>query len=143
MVKLRIVNDLGVNRPELNKLLDQMYYGPQVRFCVSGRTWAPQIDICETPDAYQLLVDLAGVSPELMEVVVDRRHVKIAGTRVQPGWPSEGCVLQTEICYGPFERLFRLTSPIQTAEARALYEEGILKVTLPKDFQGPTKVEVK
>ena len=91
------------------------------------------MDCFETDDPHELLVvvELAGVDPESIEIAVEERSLTISGERARPR--VEGQVYQqAEIEYGRFER----THPARARHRprrreRASYEAGCSGITLP------------
>jgi len=135
MINLRVVNDMGRMNQELQRLMDRIFLGLDARVCLHGQTWSPQMDIYETPDAYLIVVEMPGIKPEEIDLVVDRNHLKISGCRQQPALGPALRIHQMEMDYGQFERAFRLPSPINPDEAKASCELGILRIVLPKEQQ--------
>ncbi|MBW1709874.1 MAG: Hsp20/alpha crystallin family protein [Deltaproteobacteria bacterium] len=142
MINLRIVSDLNAMNQGLRRLLDQMFVGLDARVCLHGQTWSPQMDIYETPDVYIIVMELSGMKPEEVDVIVDRNIIKISGCRQQPTLSSPVHVHQMEIDYGVFERAFRLPSSIKPEEATATSEQGLLKIILPKEVHQQKKIGV-
>jgi HSP20 family protein len=102
-------------------------------------TWRPSIDIFETEDRIIVIVDLAGVSREEMKIEHEGDLLRIAGRRRDPQDLHQHDLKkchQMEIDYGPFERLVRISIPIDRDAIEAKYEGGFLKVLLPKKESG-------
>jgi HSP20 family protein len=75
-------------------------------------------------------VDLAGVSLESVGLEVVGRELVISGER--PIQETEGRVYQqVEIQAGPFRRVVELNADVVAEDAKATYEDGILRVELP------------
>ncbi len=143
MIKPRILKEMDALSKELDRMWDQMAYGSRSpRFASGTTTWTPQIDIHETPAAFEIIADLPGLEPEEVEVVVDRMHLKVAGIRNRPAASEEFRVLQAEIGYGRFVRVFRLPSPINPDQVTAAFETGVLTVHLPKTPAPQGRIEI-
>lgn len=143
MIKLRRVKDLGLSSREIDRLLDQMFFGRQAGFWSDGRTWSPQMDICETPDSYVVTAEVPGAPPDSIEVVVNQNHLLISGRRPEPRRPGCMQIHQSEINYGDFKRLFKLPSLIRPDEVVAALENGLLVITLPKELPVNSRVEIE
>jgi len=92
----------------------------------------PAVDSFHTDEPHELtvLVELAGVDPASVRVVVGERVLVVSGERVRP--KGEGRVYQqAEIEYGPFQRQVRLPEDVDPGRARAEFERGILTISLP------------
>ncbi|MBI5092394.1 MAG: Hsp20/alpha crystallin family protein [Candidatus Hydrogenedentes bacterium] len=105
--------------------------------------WAPAVDILETPGAFTLEVDLPGLKREDFELEVIANTLTIKGERKSEPAPESGQYRQSERRYGAFERTFRFAEKIDAAKVEAKFENGVLRVLLPKPEQvQPRKVEV-
>ena len=77
-----------------------------------------------------IVVELAGVDPESIEISVEERFLTIAGQRSRSRVAGQ-VYQQAEIEYGPFGRRLPLGHDIDGATATASYESGLLRITLP------------
>jgi HSP20 family protein len=95
------------------------------------RTYRPQVDVyrSDDPAALTIVVELPGVDPAEVKLVVAAQGLLIAGVRHRPR--DCGHYQQMEIDYGPFERHVLLDEDIDPEQATATYERGILTVMLP------------
>jgi HSP20 family protein len=74
--------------------------------------------------------DLAGISAEDVSIEIRGRSLVISGER--KARDAEGRVYQqVEIESGPFQREIQLGAEVVAEEARATYEDGILRVEVP------------
>ncbi len=105
---------------------------------VLGRSgWTPNTDIFETSDAIILLLDLAGLSKEDIKVVCHDQILRISGVRMRKHLPGMERIHRIEIDYGPFEKLFRIPYDLDVERIEAEYENGILKISIPKKTEQP------
>jgi HSP20 family protein len=114
---------------ELEALFADLWQGP--RF-VARHGFRPNVDSYHTDDPHELtvVVELPGVDPDSIAVVVGERMLVVAGERPRPA--ARGRVYQQmEIEYGPFQRQVRLSEDVEASGARAEYERGILRIALP------------
>jgi HSP20 family protein len=95
------------------------------------RSYRPQVDVYRTddPPGLIILVELPGVDPSDVRLVVSAQALLIAGERQRPR--DCGHFQQMEIDYGPFQRQVTLAEDVDPEEATATYERGILTVRLP------------
>ncbi len=104
--------------------------------------WQPPVDIYEAEHETYVYADLAGVDPDLLEVIVDDQKLLIKGKRQLPKQKSIACIHQLEIELGGFERSVSLPSAVDFEQVSSVYSNGILVVTLPKRKQ-PGKVNIE
>ncbi len=94
----------------------------------------------ESPKAI-VKVELAGVSLDSIGLEVVGRDLVISGER--PIQETEGRVYQqVEIQAGPFRRVVELNADPVAEEARATYDDGILRVELPLRARAATSRSV-
>ena len=103
---------------------------PTVRF--SPRTWQPAIDIYETDEEVVVLVELAGVNQDEIEVLVQSNILIVRGERRDIKQGIKRTYSQMEILWGPFERDIVLPANVDAERVKAFYEAGFLEVILPK-----------
>jgi HSP20 family protein len=94
--------------------------------------WQPDADLYETSQAIEVVVDLAGVADEDVEVELFEDALVVEGRRELPAC-QEGAVYHAAgIRQGPFRVALPLPSPVDPDGVRARFERGLLRVTLPK-----------
>jgi HSP20 family protein len=99
--------------------------------------WTPAVNVSEAPDRYEIIVELAGVRREDIEVYTENHYLTIAGWRGDPTCRDKVCVHQMEIEQGRFVRRLRLPDDADEAAVAARHREGLLYVMVPK--RGPGK----
>ena len=101
-------------------------------FSNSGVT-AFRTDIRDTGDAYVLEADLPGMKKEDIHIDIDGDRLSISAERsaVKEEKDENGGYIRCERSYGSFSRSFDI-SGIRGEEISAAYEDGVLKLTLPK-----------
>ena len=97
-----------------------------------SQVWRPATDIYESPDEVIIIVELAGMKEEDINVTLDRNRLKIWGTRLEPGPSSLTRLHQMEINRGDFKRELVITIPIKQDEIIATFRQGLLLIKLPK-----------
>jgi len=95
------------------------------------RGYRPQVDVYfgEDPPTLTVIVELPGLDPAGIQVVVSPQALLIAGERPRPR--DCGHYQQMEIEYGPFQRQVTLGMDVDLDAATASYERGLLMVRLP------------
>jgi len=94
--------------------------------------WRPDTDTYETPMALEVIVDLAGVDEDDVELQLFQDALVIEGRRL-PAACQEGAVYQAVgIRHGPFRVEVPLPAPVDLERVEARFHRGFLRVTLPK-----------
>ncbi len=117
----------------------------------------PAAEVHETPEAYQLVLELPGVDKTAIEVKATERTLLISAERRSPRQPAtrstaagtgdaaaeasgpsardqatQAAPLLSEFRYGTWSRSFRFPVPIEREQLQAVYRDGLLHVTAPK-----------
>jgi HSP20 family protein len=94
--------------------------------------WLPRCNVYESRDRYTVLVDLAGVDKERLDIRADSRTLYLRGEREEPVPPAAERCHQLEISVGIFDREIPLPGPIDPERVSVRFAEGWLEITLPK-----------
>ena len=106
-------------------------------------TWAPSVDIYETPSELVVKADLPDVNEKDIDVRVENNLLTIRGERKFEKSVSEENFLRVERTYGAFSRSFSLPNTVNAEAIGAQYKNGVLTVTLPKREESkPRQVKV-
>jgi HSP20 family protein len=98
---------------------------------VPGTGFAPRADIHETAGGIRIILDLAGVNRDDIDIVIEGRLLHVSGARQEP--EVRDCLRyhQMEIPYGAFERIFHLPEDADAEHVTASYRDGFLQITVP------------
>ena len=77
------------------------------------------------------------VNENLKVVTLENDLLKISGVRPDFSPSAKMKLHQMEIDYGKFQRIAKISLPIDTDNIGAKYKEGFLQITLPKKKQKP------
>lgn len=108
------------------------------------RALAPPADVVETQDAYEVLLDLPGMTPEAIDVKLENDTLTITAERTRPKTTDKTAFVRGERDWGKFQRVFVLGDEVDGSKPEAKYEHGVLTVRLPKrEEKKPKTVQVK
>jgi HSP20 family protein len=92
----------------------------------------PPVDVYVTDDEVVVLVEVAGIKPEDIQIEVTDETLTVRGERLPlPGRPRRRYT-QMEIPTGAFRRSVDLPASVNPEAAQAVYKDGILEVALPR-----------
>jgi len=112
----------------------------------TNRPWSPAVDIYETDNELVLKADLPEVELKDIDVRVENQTLTIAGERKFEQKNESKGFHRIERSYGTFVRSFAVPNMFDTEHINAEYQNGVLRVTLPKKEAAKPrqiKVEVK
>lgn len=131
-------------REAMNSLLEESLARPRPGTLMLNNT--VPLDVIDAPDAYVLILPLPGLRASDVEISVLGNNVRISGEikdreLLQP----EGARwLIRERQYGPFDRSVTLPMALNSEQASAEFEDGVLRVHIPKaDGARPKTIPVK
>lgn len=96
-------------------------------------SWVPNTDIYISGDgSLVILVELAGMKKEDLELTVERNRLLIQGERPDGGRRTKYEHLATELHYGRFEAVAEISPDFDLSRAKAAYRNGILQIDVPR-----------
>lgn len=97
----------------------------------SGRGAYPPVNVFRKGDDFVLVLELAGVKKEDLDIEVKGDTVRVKGKKTLDAQENMS-VHRRERAEGQFDRTLTLPAKIEAAQARAEYRDGILAVHLPR-----------
>ncbi len=112
-------------------IFEQFFGGPGRSRQVEARL-DPQFEIAETENEYTVAAELPGIGKECVEIMIDDGVLSIHGEKKVEERKEGESYLFSERRYGAFERKFQLPETVKEDGIEAQYENGVLRLTLPK-----------
>ena len=104
----------------------------------------PLLDIKEDKDKYTIGIEIPGVEKKDLKISVKKEKLVIQGEKKEEKKKEQESYLRVERSYGKFVRSISLPTEVDQSKITAKYNDGVLKITLPKVRKGKAKeVEVK
>ena len=132
---------LGALWQEFNQVQDEFarWFGR-----ASGTVAGPQLSVWEDENAIYAETDLPGVDPAKLEITVtEGTQLTVQGERMPPEVAGAAWVRQ-ERPFGKFTRAVTLPALVDADKVEAKYENGVLRLTLPKhEAAKPRKITVQ
>ena len=108
-------------------------YDPLRSFGTRLAEWlSPATEASSDESAYDISMELPGVSDEDIELTVENGLVTVSGEKRSHEERKGDTWYFSERQYGAFRRTFKLPEDAQGDEASAKMKEGVLHVTVPK-----------
>lgn len=126
---------------EINRIFKELV--PEEKLESQMAAWAPRVDIYEKDNNLVIEAEIPGARKEDIEVKVKDNSVVIRGEVKREEEKKEENYYRSERFYGRFERVLPLPTDVKVEEAKASFENGILKLSIPKTTQEKEiKVEI-
>ncbi|MEA3375995.1 MAG: Hsp20/alpha crystallin family protein [Chloroflexota bacterium] len=135
--------DLMSLREAMDDLFEESFVQPrQRRIEPRERRLRLPLDVYTTPEEIVIVASLPGLTPDEVDITIDGDRLTIRG-ELRPPLENVDYLFQ-ERAYGPFARTLTLNVPINADEADAVFENGVLTLSLPKAEESkPRTIEVK
>ena len=107
---------------------------------------SPRMDVVETDAAIEITAELPGIAEQDIDVSISKGLVTIRGEKKAEREEESGDYHLSERNFGSFVRSFRLPENIVEDRVEAIFDKGLLTVTLPKAESATSarkKIEVK
>jgi HSP20 family protein len=110
----------------------------------AGGAWNPSVDIFENKDHLVLEAELPGMKPEDVNISIENNVLTISGDRRFEKKDESDNFHRVERSYGSFTRSFTLPPTVNSEDATAEFENGVLRLTLAKREEAkPRRIEIK
>lgn len=91
-----------------------------------------RVDVAETDQAYEVKADMPGLKKEDIKIAIDGNVVSISATTQEETQQTRGGLVYSERYSGTQYRSFSLPQDVDDTKTEAKYEDGVLRLTLPK-----------
>ena len=136
------LNRWGNLRDELDSFFEMPFWSSFDRSGQLFTGWSPALDLYESGDHLVAMVEVPGMRKEDIEISLHDGTLTISGERKQENTNGE-TAQRTERYVGTFRRSITLPRRIDAGKVSATYENGILKVSLPKAEEAkPKQIQV-
>lgn len=131
MIKFDPFRELRTLNDEMNRLFSAVPASVDRGEFARG-SWSPNVDIYEDENRLIVEAELPGMNREDFEVSVENNVLTLKGERKFEKKTEGDNYHRVERAYGSFTRQFTLPQTITAEGATADFENGVLRVALPK-----------
>jgi len=133
---------------EMSRMLDDFfsdfeapYWVPESleRASLSTERALPSVDVIENETHFKVKADVAGITPDNIEVTACESYLTIKGERKAEERQEDENYLRHEMSYGSFYRTIPLPDTADTESASASFRDGILTLEVPKKAEALKK----
>ena len=126
--------DLFANFERMRREMDELFGDVFGNVGLTSRRtgFSPAVDVFYADDPPRAVVhaELAGIDPDDLGLEIQGRALTLTGHRREADTEAR-VYQQLEIEHGPFRRTIELGAEVVAEQARATYQDGILRVELP------------
>lgn len=134
---------VGSIRNEIDNLLHEFFGGPVHTGPLAGE-WLPPADITETEDKVFIKAELPGIEEKDIELTLLGNVLTIRGEKKQQKDQKDENHYFGDRYYGSFRRTFQLPADLDAESAKAIFDRGVLKISIPKlEKSKSKKIEIK
>ena len=119
-------------RREMDRLFNRFFEPDWGELPASFGEWAPSLDVAETKDALIVKVEIPGMDPKDIQVMLQENFLTIKGEKKQEKEEKDEQHHRIERSYGAFSRSIRMPVAVEGNKVDAKFKNGLLTVTLPK-----------
>lgn len=125
----------------LDRMMDNALSGQE---WPAGSEWGVALDVIEEDNDYIVKATVPGVNPEDLEITFNNGTLTIRGEVKDERETTKGEYQLRERRYGTFSRSINLPTSIKSDTISATYENGVLKLVLPKSEEvKPRRIPVR
>jgi len=132
IVKYDPFGELRSLQDEMTRLFTGVMPAGRNREEMTRGAWAPSVDIYEDKDRLILEAELPGMNREDFDISVENNVITLRGERKFENKTDGDNYHRVERSYGSFTRSFTLPQTVTAEGATADFENGVLRVSLPK-----------
>ncbi|RMG90022.1 MAG: Hsp20/alpha crystallin family protein [Chloroflexi bacterium] len=130
---------------EFERMFDEafnMMSLPQMR--TLPQMWQLALDVAETDDGFIVKASVPGVNPDDLEITLENNLLTIKGELKEDQEINQEQYHLRERRYGTFSRSITLPVAVNSEEIEATYENGVLRVFVPKAEEvKPKRISIK
>ncbi|MCA0376570.1 MAG: Hsp20/alpha crystallin family protein [Gemmatimonadetes bacterium] len=126
----------------LGGLVRRLFNEPLFTPAMAQSPWLPAMEVSENTDAMILTAELPGIDEKDIRISIENNVLTVAGEKEQEvtDAPPAKAFYLAERFYGAFQRSFSLPRSVDVEHVKAVFEKGVLTITLPKLPQAKGRV---
>jgi len=127
--------DLNMLQDRMNRLFEDANRNWKSDEPASTTTWSPAVDIFETESEIVVKAEVPGMERKDITLNLENNVLTLRGERRFLKEAKEENYHRIERSYGGFSRAFSIPVTVDDEKIRADYQDGVLKIVLPKKEQ--------
>jgi HSP20 family protein len=129
----------------MEKFLDEMRGGGGLTPAQGSNGLIPAVDMYETDTAVVVEMPMPGIDATKLDISIENGILSVKGTNERKTEVEEKNYYRKEVRYGSVFRQIALPAKVLATKTEAVYEKGVLKLSIPKTQEegGAVKVQIK
>jgi HSP20 family molecular chaperone IbpA len=127
-----LTRDLDDMQSRLRQAFNLPATDPFVPSLVQPLGYTPAVEITESPESFVVTVELPGLAAKDVSADFEDGLLTIKGEKAETKTEKDKKFYLWERSYGAFERSFSFPTSVDQDAVKAVFENGVLTVTLPK-----------
>jgi len=130
------LRNMGAFQRGMSQMFDNLFEGDE---STDVCQWSPSVDVVEMDDRFEFTTELPGMAKKDIKLELEDNVLSISGNKNSGYEKTDRNVYISERVYGSFRRSFRLPSKVESGKIKAEFDNGVLKVILPKAEEAKPK----
>lgn len=126
------------NYPTLSDFLEDLWDERDLTLG-SSKITMPAVNVTETDDHFRIYVAAPGFEKNDFNINVENNTLSISSEKQLEEKQDGERISRREYSYGSFQRSFNLPVTVDTDKIKANYENGVLKISIPKREEAKAK----
>ena len=131
--------ELSTLQDRINRAFRESYREGGQDESLATSSFAPAVDVYEDEHNVTLKIEVPGIDEKDINVSLENNTLTVHGERKIEKEEKEENYRRVESQYGSFTRTFNLPPTVDSEKVSAIYDKGVLKVTLPKKAEAKPK----
>jgi HSP20 family protein len=128
--------EFSILQDRMNRLFRESQ-GPEESLTTTS--FAPPVDVYEDEHTVTLKIEVPGIDEKDIDVRIENNVLTVHGERKFEKEEKEENFRRVERQYGSFTRTFTLPTTVGAEQVSANYDQGIVKIALPKKAEAKPK----
>ena len=118
---------------DMDRFFDDDFFSRSLRENLQSIGWDLAVDVYDDGKGSVIAeTNIPGIDPENIRVSIEDGYLRLSGSREEKTENKNQNYYSKEIKRGSFERTIRLPAVVDENNTEATYEDGVLKITMPK-----------
>ena len=131
--------DMATLREDIDSLFNDFVKRVPIEQFAQENLWFPALNIEETKNSIEISAELPGLKKDEIKLTISNGQLVLQGERKLEKEEKDKTYHRIERRYGSFRRTVSLPTEAETDKVKAIYEKGILNITLPKSKKAKPK----